>query len=56
MNIKSRLKKLEKDIKPNQAPLLMVKFDNAWTSEQLYQIDEAKAEKRQIIFVTFVGS
>ena len=54
MNIRSRLEKLEKIIKPEQAPLLMVKFDDVWTPEQQHQIDEAEAEKRQIIFVRFV--
>lgn len=56
MNIKSRLEKLEKNFKPNEAPLVMIKFDDAWTSEQQYQIDQASSEKRDIIFVNFVGN
>lgn len=54
MNIRSRLEKLEKIIKPVQSPLLMVKFDDVWTPKQQDQIDEDEAEKRQIIFVRFV--
>lgn len=56
MNIKNRLEKLEKTYKPNEAPLLMIKFDDVWTPEQQCQIDEARAEERDIIFVTFVCS
>lgn len=56
MNIKSRLGKLEKASQQNEAPLLMIKFDDAWTSEEQYQIDKAEAEKRDIIFVTFIGN
>lgn len=46
--------KLEQIIKPEQSPLLMVKFDDDWTSEQQQQIDEAKAKEREIIMVEFV--
>lgn len=54
MNIKNRLKKLEQIIRPEQAPLLMVKFDGISTSEQQQQIDEAKAKEQKIIMVEFV--
>lgn len=55
MNIRSRLEKLEKIIKPDQVPLLMIKFDGTWTPQQQCQFDTAKAEKRDIIFVEFVS-
>ena len=54
MNIKNRLKKLEQIIRPEQAPLLMVKFDGVWTPEQQQQIDEVKAKEREIIMAEFV--
>lgn len=54
MNIKNRLMKLEQIIRPEQSPLLMVKFDDDWTPEQQQQIDGAKAKEREIIMVEFV--
>jgi len=54
MNLENRLKKLEQMIRPEQAPLLMVKFDGVWTPEQQQQMDEAKAKERKIIVVKFV--
>lgn len=54
MNIKNRLMKLEQIIRPEQAPLLMVKLEDAWTPEQQQQIDGAKAKEREIIMVEFV--
>jgi hypothetical protein len=54
MNIKGRLEKLEQRIKPEQTPLVMIKFDDEWTLEQQQQIDGAKAKEREIIMVEFV--
>ena len=54
MNIKNRLMKLEQVASPEQALLLIVKFDDDYTSEQQRQIDEAETEKRQILIVEFV--
>ncbi|HLP81808.1 MAG TPA: hypothetical protein VK141_07450 [Nitrosomonas sp.] len=53
MNIRSRLEKLEKTNKHQDAPLVMIKFDDVWTSEQKFQIEEARAEERDIYLVTF---
>jgi len=47
--------KLEQIIKPEQTPLVMIKFENAWTPEQQQQIDEAGAQGRMILKVVFVG-
>lgn len=53
--IKQRLEKLEQMIKPEQTPLVMIKFEGAWTPEQQQQIDEAGAQVRMILKVVFVG-
>ena len=55
MNIKNRLLKLEKIIRPEQPPLVAIKFNDEWTPEQLQQMDEAKVQGRMIIRVNFVG-
>ncbi len=54
MNIKNRLEKLEQMIRPKQVPLVMIKFEDAWTPEQQQQIDEAEANEQKIIMVEFV--
>ena len=54
MNIKNRLLRLEKMIKPEQMPLVMIKFEDDWTPEQQQQIDEAEANEQKIIMVEFV--
>jgi len=54
MNIKNRLMKLEQMIRLEQTPLVMIKFENAWTPEQQQQIDEAEANEQKIIMVEFV--
>ena len=54
MNIKNRLEKLEQMIRPQQTPLVMIKFEDAWTPEQQQQIDEAKENEQKIIMVEFV--
>ena len=54
MNIKNRLLKLEKVIKPQQPPLVAIKFNDEWAPEQLQQMDEARVQGRMIIRVNFV--
>jgi len=54
MNIKNRLMKLEQMIRPEQTPLVMIKFEDDWSPEQQQQIDEAKANEQKIIMVEFV--
>lgn len=54
MNIKNRLMKLEQMIRPQQTPLVMIKFENEWTPEQQQQIDAAEANEQKIIMVEFV--
>jgi Spy/CpxP family protein refolding chaperone len=55
LNIENRLMKLEQMRTPEQAPLVMIKFEAAWTPEQQQQIDEAEAQGRMILKVVFVG-
>ena len=57
MNIKNRLIKLEQMLRPEQTPLVMIKFENAWTPEQQQQIDEAEAREQRIkiLVVEFFG-
>lgn len=54
MNIKNRLEKLEQVIRPQQTPLVMIKFEGDWSPEQQQQIDEAEANEQKIIMVEFV--
>ena len=54
MNIKNRLIKLEQMLRPEQTPLVMVKFEDEWTPEQQQQIDAAEANEQKIIMVEFV--
>mgnify|MGYP003386544447 FL=1 len=54
MNIKNRLMKLEQMIRPEQTPLVMIKFEDDWSPEQQQQIDEAKENEQKIIMVEFV--
>lgn len=54
MNIKNRLEKLEQMIRPQQIPLVMIKFDDDWSPEQQQQINEAEANEQKIIIVEFV--
>ncbi|SEQ53440.1 hypothetical protein [Nitrosomonas ureae] len=55
MNIKNRLTKLEQIIRPQQTPLVMIKFEDDWSPEQQQQIDAAEAQGRMILKVVFVG-
>ncbi len=55
MNIKNRLMKLEQLIRPVQMPLVMIKFNDIWTSDQLQQMKEAEVQGRKILRVVFVG-
>ena len=55
MNIKNRLMKLERTIKPEQAPLVVIKIGDAWSPEQQQQIDEAEVQGRMILKVVFVS-
>ena len=54
MNIKNRLMKLEQMIRPQQTPLVMIKFEDDWSPEQQQQIDAAEANEQKIIMVEFV--
>lgn len=54
MNIKNRLIKLEQMIKPEQMPLVVIKFEGKWTPEQQQQLNEAKVNEQKIIMVEFV--
>ncbi len=54
MNIKNRLMKLEQMIRPEQTPLVMIKFEDDWSPEQQQQIDAAEANEQKIIMVEFV--
>ncbi len=54
MNIKNRLIKLEQMLRPEQTPLVMIKFEDEWTPEQQQQIDAAEANEQKIIMVEFV--
>ena len=47
--------KLEQLIKPVQMPLVMIKFDDEWTTDQLQQMKEAEVQGRMILRVIFVG-
>ena len=42
-------------IRPQQTPLVMIKFEDAWTLEQQQQINEAEVQGRMILKVVFVG-
>ncbi|MDV6348611.1 hypothetical protein R2083_13900 [Nitrosomonas sp. Is35] len=53
MNIKNRLMKLEQMIKPEQMPLVMIKFEDEWTPEQQQQLNEAEVNEQKIIVVEF---
>ena len=55
MSIKNRLMKLEQMIRPEQAPLVMIKLEDAWSPEQQQQIDAAEAQGRMILKVVFVS-
>ena len=54
MNLRNRLKKLEQVNKPEQMPLVMIKFNDEWTSEQQKQIDQARAKKSPLLIVKFI--
>jgi hypothetical protein len=54
MNIKNRLTKLEQIIRPQQTPLVMIKFEDDWSPEQQQQINEAEANEQKIIMIEFV--
>lgn len=45
--------KLEQMIKPEQMPLVMIKFEDEWTPEQQQQLNEAEVNEQKIIVVEF---
>lgn len=54
MNIRNRLMKLEQMLRPQQTPLVMIKFEDDWSPEQQQQINEAEANEQKIIMIEFV--
>lgn len=55
MQLRTRLLKLEQTIQSKESSVcIIIKHENKLTLAQQRQLDEAKAEKRHIILVSFV--
>lgn len=53
MPLKARILKLEQTNLPYKSVCLLIKYNEKLTPEQQKQLDEAKADKRKVIIVSF---
>jgi hypothetical protein len=53
MRLKTRISKLERVNLPSHSVCLLIKYNDQLTLEQQKQFAQAKAEKRQVIIVSF---